>query len=1246
MACCFGLHAQTRTKADFDGNGLIEIRTLTELNNIRNDLDGSHYNDGTNPAINAGCPGTGCKGYELVADLDFRAGCGMSTAASDCDYPNWVPKDGSGNLVTPANGTNAGWTPIGHRPVLDDEDEVIGGVFTGTFDGHHHTIANLYVNLASTANDTDIYAGLFGYLKGALKNLGLTGEHMAVRASATHTGSAAYAGGLVGDVEFAINRITNCYATGNVSASASSGNSNTFAGGLAGYADRGITNCYATGDVSASAAVALRYAYAGGLVGYTFEGKIENCYATGRVTSTSPSRNRAIAGGVVGEADTDSVASYYSGEVKEATSSGGLSSADAIQTAGQYKTLDQLKALTAGSYDATNNPNGSGWSANDWVFVSGKLPSLKLCGQSSDHVQCPEAPTLAQKASALTQSAQVYTATFTGGTLYYLLRQGEKSVLVTKANVRSGTSPVGTNKGMVAANASPKEVSLSSLTAETKYTLYALVEAGNGLQSGLVAETFTTKAVPPDPPGLTQKASALTHVAQTYTATFTGGTLYYLLRQEAEDSSVSAAQVKAGTSVVGANKGMVAANASPKEVSLSSLTAQTQYTLYAMVEAGNGLQSGVVAATFTTKAVPPDRPGLTQKASALTHNAQVYTATFSGGTLYYLLRQEAEDSSVSAAQVKAGTSPVVGTNKGMVAANASPKEVSLSSLTAQTQYTLYAIVEVSGQSSSVAAKTFTTAAAPLAPPTLPEDRAAPDAPTLTAKAGSLARNSQTYVATFDAGTLYHLLQPGGYSSSVTATHIKAGTSGGTESPKDVVLSPLQSATQYTLYAIIEHNNAQSVVASETFTTLVAPVQPPGDEAAPDPPTLTARVGSLTRNAQTYTAAFMGGRLYYLLRQGVKDSNVSVADVKAGTSAVGGNKGNLARSGDIALSNLSAGTQYTLYAFVEASDEKKSPLAMETFMTAAAPPPPDDRAAPDAPAKPVLMQKADALTARGQVYTATFARGTLYYVLRRGEKDSNVSVADIKDGTDAVGTNKGMVAANASPKEIILSGLGPRTEYTLYAMVEASGDVDLQSEVVAKTFTTVGAPVGISTPSYTLGTPTKTTIFLTGGSGFRGGADRRRFYVSKSDLGMLEVTSVSDGKFSGVEGEVWTFVLSEGLVEVAIGSGTPEGNKALEAGTRYYVRVIDYSSSDGRKSVLSANLGATTALGASVQVLSALSSVPHAHPNPTSGTFRVPVSEGRSEDIRLRRSLCGRIRHLRRADRPERSARRSLYPAPK
>ena len=132
-----GLSASTNytlyAVADADGDGLIEIATLEQLNNMRFSLAGTSYKAyagdtglttgcGSNAAatVAAGGEANKCHGYELTANLDFRAGCGAEgTAASACTYSDRVPRDNSGNVATPADGTNTGWAPIGDYSLIN-----------------------------------------------------------------------------------------------------------------------------------------------------------------------------------------------------------------------------------------------------------------------------------------------------------------------------------------------------------------------------------------------------------------------------------------------------------------------------------------------------------------------------------------------------------------------------------------------------------------------------------------------------------------------------------------------------------------------------------------------------------------------------------------------------------------------------------------------------------------------------------------------------------------------------------------------------------------------------------------------------------------------------------------------------------------------------------------------------------------------------------------------------------------------
>ena len=164
---------------DADDNDLIEVATLAQLNAIRWDLNGDGTpDDGANAvayitafpnsATGMGCPGGGCAGYELTADLDFSGS-------------SWA--------------SGMGWESIGE---FSAESR-----FTTTFDGSHHTISNLYINRPSASE-----VGLFGYVGrgGQVRNVGLL--DVDVQGS-----GAQYVGALAGSSEGAIN---SSYATGTV----------------------------------------------------------------------------------------------------------------------------------------------------------------------------------------------------------------------------------------------------------------------------------------------------------------------------------------------------------------------------------------------------------------------------------------------------------------------------------------------------------------------------------------------------------------------------------------------------------------------------------------------------------------------------------------------------------------------------------------------------------------------------------------------------------------------------------------------------------------------------------------------------------------------------------------------------------------------------------------------------------------------------------------------------------------------
>ena len=249
---------------DSDEDGLVEVRTLAQLDAMRHNMDGGAVpNDPVAYALafpaaidHMGCGFEGCSGYELMEDLDFDT-------------------DGSG--IVDAGDTywngGAGWAPIGISEFYSL------GTFNVTFEGNDHAIANLFVKGGD-------YAGLFGAVgqSGVVRNLSLTGVDVW---GETH------AGGLVG------------WSYGAVIASETMGRvaGDSAVGGLVGRNDGVIDRSRSFAAATYEAAprecteafciwVSDDLPGMGGLVGVN-RGNIHASYATGRVTGYP-------AGGLVG----------------------------------------------------------------------------------------------------------------------------------------------------------------------------------------------------------------------------------------------------------------------------------------------------------------------------------------------------------------------------------------------------------------------------------------------------------------------------------------------------------------------------------------------------------------------------------------------------------------------------------------------------------------------------------------------------------------------------------------------------------------------------------------------------------------------------------------------------------------------------------------------------------------------------------------------------------------------------------
>ena len=228
------------TNYDTDGDGLIAITTLAQLNAIRHDLNGN--GDATHADYDAAFPGrdtsssarmgclSGCTGYELLNDLDFDENNDGSITSADATYWN----------------SGTGWEPIGTDA---DTDAPYTSQYHAGFKGNGYTISNLYISRPST-NDV----GLFGAISspGRIETLGV------INADVT----AQYWVGILAGTIRGDGDIVASYTTGEVA-----GNQNV--GGLVGYMlETGpeIHSSYSTASVSGNLNV-------GGLLGRQDSGR-------------------------------------------------------------------------------------------------------------------------------------------------------------------------------------------------------------------------------------------------------------------------------------------------------------------------------------------------------------------------------------------------------------------------------------------------------------------------------------------------------------------------------------------------------------------------------------------------------------------------------------------------------------------------------------------------------------------------------------------------------------------------------------------------------------------------------------------------------------------------------------------------------------------------------------------------------------------------------------------------------------
>lgn len=348
---------------DTNGNGLIEITYLEQLDAVRYDVDG----DGI-PDQDSGAPGyagaypTGesqqvcdqsCGGYELMQSLDFDD-----------------PRSYGSDRVNSAWTVGEGWTPIIE--------------FASSLEGNGYTISNLRI-AAHGQNDI----GLFGYARedAGINNIGLlnvelTGGNNVGALIGYNYGSVSlsYSTGVVSGAQDVGGLVGENDPSGNISMSYSKSEvrGNNRVGGLVGFSRGAVSGSYSTGTVTGGTD------YIGGLIGIASNSTTADSYATGAVSGSR------FVGGLIGYGQNSAIANTYAtGAVSGHSNLGGLIGiAQGVTASWSYWDTETsgvdasslgLGKTTAELQEQTGNSGiYNVWNPRTWDFgTSSQYPALK-----------------------------------------------------------------------------------------------------------------------------------------------------------------------------------------------------------------------------------------------------------------------------------------------------------------------------------------------------------------------------------------------------------------------------------------------------------------------------------------------------------------------------------------------------------------------------------------------------------------------------------------------------------------------------------------------------------------------------------------------------------------------------------------------------------------------------------------------------------------------------------------------------
>ena len=261
---------------DLDGDGLIEIDSITKLANILFNENGTSYKtSAAATGLTGGCPASGCNGYELAVDLDFNGSIYANGGGSTWPLINLTNATFNGNgfridnFYSNTNGflsianritiSNLGLTNVNVSPgsfVLSFG--VLVGLVSGT-SSQRSIIQNIYVQGNIDASNTILSGSLVGYASGYTTIQNVYANVTAVGGSGGNTG------GIVGTARESNISVINSYVTGTMVADRST---NIVAGVVGGFGHSGniFSNNISTLNISVNQST-INSNYVGSLLG-------------------------------------------------------------------------------------------------------------------------------------------------------------------------------------------------------------------------------------------------------------------------------------------------------------------------------------------------------------------------------------------------------------------------------------------------------------------------------------------------------------------------------------------------------------------------------------------------------------------------------------------------------------------------------------------------------------------------------------------------------------------------------------------------------------------------------------------------------------------------------------------------------------------------------------------------------------------------------------------------------------------